>query len=108
MLLSSYKTNNGKINMETIKKRLVHNIKNVFEKNQQMACYSVFLSPYMLDEIFNCYLVSYVGKIDLNDKETIRELLERALGINLNDLMNEIELSELYTYSKEYIQLLII
>lgn len=96
------------IDIKAEKKRLVQNIKAIFENNNQLASYSVFLSTYVLDEIFNCYLAQYVGRVDLNDKETIRNMLENALGINLNDLMNEIELLELYNYSKQYIQLLII
>jgi hypothetical protein len=41
-------------------------------------------------------LFQYVGKVNLDDKETIRIMLENSLGINLNDLMSEIEFTEMY------------
>jgi len=89
------------------KNKIVNNIKDVFNKNKNMASYSVYLSSHMLDEIFNNYLLQYVGKIDIDDKITIRETLEKALNLKLSDLMNEIELNDMYNFSREYIEILI-
>ena len=97
---------NNDINIENEKKRLVHNIKNVFEKNMNLACYSIFLSTYFFDELFNSYLKQYIGKINIDDTNKIRDMIEKTLVLDLDKLMNEIELIELYNYSKQYIILL--
>lgn len=104
-ILKMNKSINYDVNTE--KKIIVHNIKHLFEKNNELASYSIFLSTCVLDEIFNLYLIQYVGKVDLDDKENIRIMLENALRLNLNDLMNEIELLDMYNFSKQYIQLMI-
>lgn len=89
------------------KNRICNKITDLFNLNKNLASYSVFLSSYMLDEIFNNYLLQYVGKIDIHDKVTIRETIQKALNLNLNDLMNEMELNDMYNHSKEYIELLL-
>ena len=93
--------------IDTQKKIIVHNIKNLFEKNYNLACYSIFLTTYFFDSLFECYLQSYVGKVNLDDKDKIKDLIENTLDINLNEYMNEIELIEMYNYCKNYIIILI-
>lgn len=96
-------------NAQTInesKKLIVHNIKNIFEKNNNLACYSIFLTTFFFDTIFESYLQSYVGKVNINDKNIIRNMIEKTLDIKLNDYMNEIELLEMYNYCKSYILIL--
>lgn len=96
-----------KNDIQSQKKLLVNNIKYLFEQNRNMACYSMFLNEMMFDMIFETYLKKYLNKIELDDKETIRNMLENILQIKLTDYMNDFELNEMHIYSKNYIELLI-
>ena len=89
------------------KKLLIQNIRYLFDQNKNMACYSMFLNEMMFDMIFQTYLKQYLGKINLDDKNTIRNMLETILQIKLTDYMNEFELNEMHIHCKNYIQLLI-
>ena len=80
------------------KNKIVNNIKDLFNKNKNMASYSVYLSSYMLDEIFNNYLLEYVGKIDIDDKlekliETMNDCIDR---INNDENTEFVEIIKLY------------
>ena len=88
-----------------IKKQIVHKIKYIFEKNQKLACYTMFLSTTMFDTIFETYLQEYIG-IDLNDVEFIKSKLEAVLNLKLSDFLNLDELFEMYFLCKDYIHIL--
>lgn len=110
MSLADVKTiyvSDTKNDIQSQKKLLVNNIKYLFEQNRNMACYSMFLCETMFDMIFETYLKQYLNKIDLDDKQTIRNMLENILQIKLTDYMNDFELNEMHIYSKNYIELLI-
>ena len=89
-----------------IKKQIVHKIKYIFEKNQKLACYSMFLSTTFFDTIFETYLTEYIG-VDLNDVDFIKSKLEAVLNLKLSDFLSLDELFEMYFLCKDYIQILL-
>jgi hypothetical protein len=89
------------------KKELVEKIKTIFNNNSYLSTYSPFLCEYLFDEIFNCYVKEYVGNVDENDVELIKNIIEKSLEMKLGDFLSVDELYELYLTCKEYIKILI-
>ena len=88
-----------------LKKQIVHKIKYIFERNDKIACYSMFLSTTMFDMIFETHLKEYIG-IDLNDVDFIKTKLESVLDLKLSDFLTLEELFEMYFLCKDYIKIL--
>jgi len=88
------------------KKQIVHKIKYIFEKNDNLACYTMFLSITTFDAIFETYLTEYIG-VDLNDVEFIKSKLEAVLDLKLSDFLNLDDLFQMYFLCKEYIEILL-
>ena len=88
----------------SIKSELCNFIKDIFQKNKLLSSYSFFINTYFLDGIFMMHLKQYVGKIDLDDIPTIKNVLETSLQIKLEEYFTQDEIDELYFNSKKYIQ----
>jgi hypothetical protein len=82
-------------------------IRGIFENNKKLSSFSLLINCFFLDGIFTIYLKQYVGKIDLDDTETIKHMLESALQIKLEDYFTEDEIDDLYYNSKKYIKILL-
>jgi len=89
------------------KKELVGKIKNIFNNNDYLRTYSPFLCEYLFDSIFECYIKEYVGNVNENDIDLIKNIIEKSLEMKLGDFLNVDEIYNLYLVCKDYIKILI-
>lgn len=95
-------------NIQDTKLEIVSEIKDIFNKNKFLSSYSGYLSTYFFDVLFEDYIQEYVNKIDENDIQTIKEIIEKSLDMKLNEFLKSDELLELYVLAKQYIHTLLI
>lgn len=89
------------------KKDLILQIQNLFKSNHTLASFSIFINTQFCDNLFQTYIKSHLGKIDLNDIHGIQNMLESVLQIQLNQFVNLDEMMKLYFFSKSYIDILL-
>lgn len=89
------------------KNELVKKIKVIFDNNAFLSVYSGFLCSYLFDSIFENYVQNYVDKVDENDIQTIKEIIEVSLDMKLSDFLSVDEVFQMYFLCKEYIKILL-
>jgi hypothetical protein len=89
------------------KTNLVNKMKEIFNKNAFLSAYSPYLCPFLFDNIFDLYVKEYVERVDENDVETIKSIIEVSLQMKLNEFLTVEEVYNVYLICKEYIKILL-
>ena len=75
-------------------------------QNLFLSSYSYLANEQIFDSIFNTYIKCHLGNVDINDFETIQNMLEQFLQVKLNQYVSYEELQTLHELSKMYIKTL--
>lgn len=88
------------------KQQILKQFQELFVQNLFLSSYSYLANEQIFDGIFNTYIKCHLGKVDINDFETIQNMLENAFQVKLNEYVTFQELEKLHQLSKMYIQIL--
>lgn len=89
------------------KQKIIQDFQELFFNNYFLSSYAYLASEQIFDGIFNTYIKCHLGKVDINDFETIQNILEDTLEVKLNDFVSYQELETLYELSKNYLTILL-
>ena len=89
------------------KGQIIQQFQELFVQNLFLSSYSYLANEQIFDGIFNTYIKCHLGKVDINDFETIQTMLEDFLQVKLNEYVCYQELQNFHELSKLYIQTLL-
>ena len=86
------------------KHQIIQQFQQLFFQNKFLSSYAYLLNETIFDGIFNTYIKCHLGKVNVNDFETIQNMLEQFLQVKLNKYVAPDELQNFYELSKSYLQ----
>ncbi len=89
------------------KQQIIKQFQELFFQNSFLSSYSYLANEKIFDSIFNTYIKCHLGKVDINDFDTIQNMLEETLQIKMNEFVSNQELETFYKLSKNYINVLV-